>query len=218
MLQGCQEVSPQPSLLAEQVQLPQSFFVALLWARSSSSMSFAGVSRPWCNSPAGESRQGQFPSSLCWLLFFWCSPGYGWPFGLQQHTAGSCQAFSKPDIPKSSPQGFFLQERRGLQVPLFLSIGMRKKSFWFSVSMTAHKTLIQPAALVGAGNGSAKTSEQLHSALRRCQPEELQAHCSDAWWDKRNWLTYVASQEVQIHKERDRPRRALSREFCSLHC
>lgn len=107
MLQGCQEVSPQPSLLAEQVQLPQSFFVALLWARSSSSMSFAGVSRPWCNSPAGESRQGQFPSSLCWLLFFWCSPGYGWPFGLQQHTAGSCQAFSKPDIPKSFSTGFF---------------------------------------------------------------------------------------------------------------
>lgn len=43
----------------------------------------------------------------------------------------------------------FLQERRGLQVPLFLSIDTREKSFWFSVFMTGQKTLIQPGALVG---------------------------------------------------------------------
>ena len=29
------------------------------------------------------------PPSTCWPRCFWCSPGYGWPSGLQPHIAGS---------------------------------------------------------------------------------------------------------------------------------
>lgn len=42
------------------------------------------------NIPGGisqvQSRAGESHPSTCWSILFWCSPGCGWPFGVQVHT------------------------------------------------------------------------------------------------------------------------------------
>jgi len=64
--------------------------VALLWTHSNSLISFlywAGHSTA-DGASQGQSRGGQSPPSPCCPTLFWCSPGYCWLSGLQEHTAG----------------------------------------------------------------------------------------------------------------------------------
>ena len=52
-----------------------------------------------------QSKGAESPPSTYWPRFSWCSPGYGWPSGLQAHFVGSCWA-SHPPVPSSpSSQG-----------------------------------------------------------------------------------------------------------------
>ena len=61
-----------------------------------------------CSIPSGfsweQSRGAESLPSTCWSLFSWCNPGYGWPSGLQAHTAGSCWLFHWPTPQNPSPQ------------------------------------------------------------------------------------------------------------------
>ena len=110
-------MSPQPSLLqAEQPQLSQPVLIGevlqplnhlcgLLWTHSNRSVSFLcwGL-QSWTRTPDGLSpernRGAESPPSICWPRFSCCSPGYGWPSGLQAHFGGSCPAFY-PSVPPS---------------------------------------------------------------------------------------------------------------------
>ena len=51
-----------------------------------------------------QSRGAESPPLPCWPHCFWCSPQYGWPFGLWAHIAASCPVFHPPVPPSYSPQ------------------------------------------------------------------------------------------------------------------
>ena len=108
VLKSHNEVCPQPYLLQnEQANLPQTFFITevlqpykcpaiwtALWLPSG--LTPAAPSPSWAeNRGAGRDnpngtyrghrggRQSLPPP--CWLLLFWCNPGYIWPSGLLAH-------------------------------------------------------------------------------------------------------------------------------------
>ena len=121
VLKGCNKVSLESSLpQAEQPQLSQPFLIGeLLYA----SDCFCGPSLEMLQQvhvfrvlrapdldtvlQVGclQSRGAESPSSTCWPLFFWCSPGYSWPSGLWAHTDSSYWASRQPTLPSPSPQG-----------------------------------------------------------------------------------------------------------------
>ena len=67
---------------------PHSRGTPSLWpAPTAPCLSCAGGSRAGCRTPGGVSREqsrgAESPPLTCWPRCFWCSPGYGWPSGLQ---------------------------------------------------------------------------------------------------------------------------------------
>lgn len=49
-----------------------------------------------------QCREEEWPSSACWLLLFWYSPGCGWPSRLWAHGVDSCTAFHPWESPSLS--------------------------------------------------------------------------------------------------------------------
>lgn len=52
-----------------------------------------------------QSRGAESSLLTCWAGFSWCSPGYGWPSGLQVHVTSSCWIFHQPAPQNPSSQG-----------------------------------------------------------------------------------------------------------------
>lgn len=68
------------------------------------------ASNPTPNAP-GEATQCRVErdnlSLTGWQCWAWCTPGYGWPFGLPQHSSGSVPICHQPEHQDPFPQGCF---------------------------------------------------------------------------------------------------------------